>query len=121
MSGYDRRYDHGPSPPGPPLGGGTSSRLTTDYGSQQQSSRLGPGDSNSSMASVAAWRDQQASLHVSGSLEDDDRLDDNASSEGLGAKRSHDSHGDSRDEPRRKRMITTPHRKSSPFNMLIKA
>lgn len=117
MSGYDRRYGH--SPPSRPLADPPPSRMPADYGSQQRRSlNPHPGlSSNSnkdpSMASVAAWREQQASLAVSGNLDDDDRLDDNASSEGLGAKRSHDSHGDSRDEPRRKRMVTTPHRKSN--------
>lgn len=65
------------------------------------------------MASVAAWREQQASSPAGGSTEDEDRLDDNASSEGAGLKRSYDSQ-DMRgsDEPRRKRLVTTPHRES---------
>lgn len=82
------------------------------------------------MASVNAWRDQQANMssmnntgnssnmsfldHEAGG--DNRILDDSASSDGgigSGKKRSHgDSQGeDSRDEPRRKRLVTTPHRK----------
>jgi len=40
----------------------------------------------------------------------EDRMDDAASSEGQGTKRGSESQGDHKDEPRRKRLVTTPHR-----------
>lgn len=114
---------------------GASSRLTVDS-ALQSSSHYSSSSNRGAMASVSAWRDQQASMSSLGSngghegsssmssLDDDGRggsdnrlADDSASSDGgLGGsmKRSHgDSQGDdSRDEPRRKRLITTPHRES---------
>lgn len=89
------------------------------------------------MASVNAWRDHhQASMNASAggnSLDDDSKsdlrlLEDSASSDGGlgdgnggGTKRSRgDSQGgDSRDEFRHKRIITTPRRKSQQSQILF--